>query len=128
MKIDFRCLLAIALSMAAGIVFADAPGPLAPADDKLDYMLSSWEGRTRDELQQVWGRELEVQRRGGNKVHVFERTVKVRASVFSGISIYNGGLKCMAYFEVDDEGVIVRTARRGGGKECWNAFRRNEPR
>lgn len=119
-------LLALFASAAAS---ADEPGPLAPPDDKLDYLLSTWRGKSLDSLRGVWGKEAEIRRRGDNAVHVFERRVKVRASILGNISIYNGpGLECVALFEVNPENEIVRVTRRGGGRDCWNAFRRNEPR
>jgi hypothetical protein len=106
---------------------AQEPGPMAAPNEKLDYLLSSWRGKSLEDLRGVWGREEEIQLRRGNRVFVFERRVKVRAGLF-GVSVYaNGGLRCVAQFEVNDADEIVRTSRQGGGQECWNALRRYEP-
>ncbi len=124
-----RVLMLLAAAASGPATLADEPGPLASPDTKLDYLLSSWRGRSLEELRQVWGKEAEIRPRGDNSVHVFERRIKVRASILGSISVYNGGgLACIAQFEVDPDEKIVRATRRGGGRECWNAFRRNEPR
>lgn len=120
---------ALLLLGAAGTAPADEPGPLAPPDEKLDYLLSTWRGKSLEDLRRVWGKEAEIRPRGNNAVHLFERRIKVRASILGSVSIYNGpGIQCIALFEVNGDNEIVRVTRRGGGRDCWNAFRRNEPR
>lgn len=101
-------------------------GPESPTD-KLDDLLGRWRGQTLEHLHAVWGREEAIELRAGNSVYVFERRIKVRASPFA-ISVYpNGGLRCVARFEVDGNHQIVRTTRLGGGRDCWNAFRKLAP-
>jgi len=122
--------LALALAAAALVgpgAFADEPGPFASADEKLDHLLASWRGQSLEALHAVWGREQELTQRGRNRVFVFERRIKVRASPF-GVSVFGGdGLKCAARFEVSDSDEIVRAARQGGGQQCWNALKRYAP-
>lgn len=107
---------------------AQQPGPLASPHDKLDHLFSTWQGKSLDRLHEVWGREQSVDLRRGNRVFVFERRVKVRAGAL-GVQVFgNGGLRCVAQFEVDDKNQIVRTYWQGGGaQECWGALRRYEP-
>jgi hypothetical protein len=121
-------MLSAMLACLAPLAAAQDPGPLATPTEKLDYLLTSWRGKALEDLLGVWGREESIERRGANQVYVFERRVKVRAGVF-GVAVYgNGGLRCVARFEIDaDSKRVVRTTRQGGGQECWNAFRRNEP-
>jgi hypothetical protein len=107
---------------------AQQPGPLASANEKLDHLFESWQGKSLDRLHAVWGREKSVDLRRGNRVFIFERHVKVRAAGF-GVAIFSGsGLQCVGQFEVDEKNEIVRTWWRGGGaQECWGALRRYEP-
>lgn len=119
--------LALAAAALAGAAFADEPGPFASADEKLDYLISSWRGQSLEALRAVWGREEELTQRGRNRVFVFERRVKVRANPF-GVSVFGGGgLRCAARFEVNDADQVVRATRQGGGQECWNALKRYAP-
>jgi len=119
--------LALATVLVATAAFAaDEPGPFASPDEKLDYLLASWRGETLEALQKAWGRETELGQRGRNRVFVFERRVKVRASPF-GVSVFAGdGMRCVARFEVNDDDKVVRASRQGGGQECWNALKRYE--
>jgi hypothetical protein len=115
------------LAFAPNALADDEPGPLASPNEKLDYLLSRWRGKTLEQLHAVWGREKEVTLRRPNRVYVFERRVKVRGGAF-GVTVFSGGgLRCRARFEVDDANEIVRTSREGGGQECWGALRRYEP-
>lgn len=116
------------LSVGGNVVADDEPGALASPTDKLNYMLSTWKGKTLEQLQDVWGGEEMVERRGGNRVYVFERRVKLRAGVL-GVTVFGeqGGLRCVAKFEVDAEDKIVRVTRQGGGQDCWNALRKYDP-
>jgi hypothetical protein len=116
----------LATCLAAYLACGAAVAQTTPTE-KLDAMLSSWRGHTLEELQDVWGREESIERRGGNKVYVYERRVKVRANVF-GVTVHgNGGLRCVARFEVDEQSKIVRTSRQGGGQDCWSALRKLDP-
>jgi hypothetical protein len=111
-----------------GDLAAQPPGPLASPNEKLDHLFGSWQGKSLDRLHEVWGREKSVDLRRGNRVFVFERHVKVRATGF-GVNVFGGsGLQCLGQFEVDDKNQIVRTWWQGGGaQECWGALRRYEP-
>jgi hypothetical protein len=124
---SFHLAIATGLFAFAPGAFADeAPGPLASPNEKLDYLLSRWRGKTLDELHDVWGREKALTLRRPNRVYVFERRVKVRGGAF-GVTVFSGGgLTCRARFEVDDADEIVRASREGGGQECWGALRRYE--
>lgn len=123
----FAAALALAVQ-AADRALADEPGPLAAPSDKLDYLLRSWRGHSIDELKSVWGKPADIEPHGDRKVYVFERRVKVRPGIF-GVSVYpNGGLRCVARFDADAAGKILRTSRQGGGQDCWNQFRKLEPR
>jgi hypothetical protein len=128
MKLSARLLALLICVATIDCAFADEePGALATPDEKLDYLLRSWRGKTLDELRAVWGREASVEPRGETQLYIFERRVKVRVSPFGGVSIYGpDGLRCVARFAVDSGGTIVRTSRVGGGQECWNQFRRYE--
>jgi hypothetical protein len=108
--------------------FADEPGALASPTEKLDYLLSTWKGKSLEQLHDTWGHEESVERRGTHQVFVFERRVKVRLGLGS-ITVHGeqGGLRCVAKFEVDDEISIVRATRLGGGQDCWNLFRKYDP-
>ncbi len=118
-------ILAATLSYAA-----DRPGPFASSDKKLDYLLDTWTGRSLETLGTVWGKETTSRPRGPNQTYVYERTSRTRAdlSIFSGkVSVSTEDIVCTASFEVDGENTIVRITRQGGGKDCWNLFRRYEP-
>ena len=109
---------------------ADKPGPFAGPDVKLDYLLSTWKGRTLDELKSVWGRHSRVIKRGRNDAYVYEQTSKVRtgASIFTGqVKVDTGAVTCAAFFEINDADEIIWTARNGGGKPCWNMFKKKKP-
>jgi hypothetical protein len=126
-----RTPLAIALvfvALLARPAAADEPGPFATPTDKLDYLLRSWRGHKVEELQTVWGKHSAIEPHGDHKIYVFERRVKVSAGVF-GVAVHpNGGLRCVARFDVNAAGEIVRTSRQGGGSDCWSQFRKYEPR
>ncbi len=119
--------LLIYFSLLGGLP-AQQSGPLASANEKLDHLFGSWEGKSLDRLHEVWGREKSVDLRRGNRVFIFERHVKVRAAGL-GVAIFGGsGLQCVGQFEVDETDKIVRTWWQGGGaQECWGALRRYEP-
>jgi hypothetical protein len=118
----------IAAAVLGGQAAAEEPGPFATPTDKLDHLLRSWRGRNLEELTSVWGKQSAIETRGDRKIYVFERRVKVRAGVF-GVSVYpNGGLRCVARFEANPAGEIVRTSRQGGGADCWSQFRKYAPR
>ena len=109
---------------------ADKPGPFASSDKKLDYLLETWNGRSLETLGAVWGKETASRPRGPNQTYVYERTSRTRAdlSIFSGkVSVSTEDITCTASFEVDNANTIVRVTRQGGGKECWNLFKRYEP-
>ncbi len=116
----------LGLSFAVG---AQQPDRLASTEEKLTYLLSSWRGKSLDELREVWGREKEVEQRNGNRVLVYEDRVKVRVNPF-GFSVSPGAagtVRCAVRFEIDAENKVVRAARRGGAPDCWDAYKRNEP-
>jgi hypothetical protein len=60
-------------------------------------------------------------------VLVYEKRVKVRATL-GGIAVHpNGGARCVVRFLISDADEVQRVARQGGGSECWNVWRANEP-
>ena len=102
----------------------------ASSDDKLDYLLETWNGQSFETLGTVWGKETTSQSRGPNQAYDYERTSRTRTnlSIFDGnISVSTEDITCTASFEVDNANTIVRVTRQGGGKECWNLFKRYEP-
>lgn len=107
---------------------ADKPGPFASSDKKLDYLLGTWGGRALEELNTVWGRETARTPRGENQTYAYERTSRSRASVsiFGQAAVSTNDIVCTASFEVDDKNTIVRVSRKGGGKNCWDLFKRYE--
>lgn len=108
-------------------VRAQEPGPLATPTEKLDYLLSRWRGQPVAHVREVFGREDDTEMRGSNPVLVYEKRIKVRATL-GGIAVHpNGGLRCVVRFLVSDTEEVLRVARQGGGAECWNAWRRYEP-
>lgn len=108
-------------------VGAQEPGPLATPTEKLDYLLSRWRGQPVAHVREVFGREDDTEMRGSNPVLVYEKRIKVRATL-GGIAVHpNGGLRCVVRFLVSDTEEVLRVARQGGGAECWNAWRRYEP-
>ena len=114
-------LLVVLGGSGAGALAAQAPGPLATPTERLDYLLSTWRDR------EVWGREAETEMRGANPVLVYEKRIKIRPTL-GGIAIRpNGGARCVVRFLISDTEEVVRVARQGGGADCWNAWRRNEP-
>ena len=119
----FLCLLAVT---AYG---QDKPGPFASPDTKLNYLQESWEGRTLQELKAVWGNESSVSQRGQYQAYAYEYTSRVRPgiSIFGEIQVSTGAISCTIFFEVGNDETIERVSRNGGGKVCWNHFRRNEP-
>ena len=126
-KSAIKLCVCLALCAAGGFALAQEPGPTATPTEKLDYLFKSWRGHSLEDLHDIWGKESSIEQHGDNKVYVFERRVRVRANAF-GVAVYgNGGLRCVARFEIDVEGKIVRTSRQGGGKDCWNALRKYEP-
>ena len=122
---DLACVLATCLLCApAG---AQEPGPLAAPAEKLDYLLSRWRGQSVEHVREVFGREDDTEMRGSNPVLVYEKRIKVRATL-GGFAVHpNGGLRCVVRFLISDSEEVVRVARQGGGAECWNAWRRYEP-
>jgi hypothetical protein len=109
--------------------FGQEPGVFASPEEKLDYLLDTWRGHTLEELGRIWGPESETRSNRGNTVYVYTHVTRRRTgfSPLSGtITVSRGNVACEALFEVDAEGRILRVARRGGGKTCWNAFRRRE--
>ncbi len=122
--------LCLGLLLSTVVYAADKPGPFASSNTKLDYLLDTWKGSNLDELGTVWGRETSNQPRGEYQAYRYERTSQTRAgfSILSGqVSVSTDDIVCSATFEVDGEGMIVRVSRQGGGKECWNLFKRYEP-
>ena len=121
-------LLAGILSMTLAYA-ADKPGLFASSDKKLEYLLESWNGRSLEALAAVWGKETTSRPRGPFTAYVYERTSRTRGglSILTGeISVSTDDIVCTASFEVDDEDTIVRVTRQGGGKDCWNLFKRYE--
>jgi len=109
---------------------ADKPGPFASSDKKLDYLLQTWGGRSLEALGAIWGKETSTRLRGDNQIYVYERTSSSRASVsiFGGqVSASTDDIVCTTSFEVDSENTIIRVTRQGGGKNCWDLFKRYEP-
>ena len=53
---------------------ADKPGPFASSDEKLDYLLETWNGRSLETLGTVWGKETTSRPRGLNQTYVYERS------------------------------------------------------
>jgi hypothetical protein len=118
----------VLLSLSQEPLLAQAPGRGAGPDERLDYLLQSWQGRQFDELRSVWGRETQRRTRGANSVYVYEVRNRVRASMLSGqVSIHPDTLVCTVLFDVDDTDTIVRTGRTGGGRTCWRTFRNRTP-
>jgi hypothetical protein len=110
-----------------GPLAAQKPGPLATPTEKLDYLLATWRGQPVVHVREVWGREDDTEMRGANPVLVYEKRVKVRATL-GGIALYpNGGLRCAVRFLIGDTEEVLRVARQGGGAECWNLWREYEP-
>jgi hypothetical protein len=110
-------------------VGAEKPDRLASTEEKLTYLLSSWRGKSLDDVHKVWGREKDVEQRNGNRVLVYEHRVKVRVNPF-GFSVAPGAagaVQCAVRFEIDADDKVIRAARRGGAPECWDAYKRNEP-
>jgi hypothetical protein len=106
---------------------AQEPGPLATPTAKLDYLLSKWRGQSVARVREVFGREDDTEMRGSNPVLVYEKRVKVRATL-GGIAVHpNGGLRCVVRFLISDTEEVLRVARQGGGAECWNIWRDYEP-
>jgi hypothetical protein len=121
----FAYVFAACLSSAPAI--AQAPGPLATPTAKLDYLLSRWRGQPVAHVREVFGREDDTEMRGSNPVLVYEKRIKVRATL-GGIAVHpNGGLRCVVRFLIGDTEEVLRVARQGGGAECWNAWRDYEP-
>ena len=108
---------------------ADKPGPFASSDKKLDYLLQTWGGRSLEALSAVWGKETSTRLRGDNQTYVYERISRSRAnvSIFGQASVSTDDIVCTASFEVDSENTIIRVTRLGGGKNCWDLFKRYEP-
>lgn len=122
---SWACAFAACLSFAP--LAAQEPGPLATPTEKLDYLLSRWRGQPVARVREVFGREDDTEMRGGNPVLVYEKRVKVRATL-GGIAVHpNGGLRCVVRFLISDTEEVSRVARQGGGAECWNAWRKYEP-
>ena len=88
----------VCCALAAGELVAQAPGPLATPTERLDYLLSQWRGQTA--------------------AHVREGQVTIHPG---------GRLLCVVRFLIDDAEKVARTARQGGGQECWEQWRRYEP-
>jgi len=117
----------VCCALAAGELAAQAPGPLATSSERLDHLLSQWRGQTVARVREVWGREQETEMRGQSPVLVYEKRVKVRPG-FGQVTIHpGGGVLCVVRFLIDDAEKVARTARQGGGQECWEQWRRNEP-
>lgn len=122
---SLACALAVGLSCAP--LAAQEPGPLATPTAKLDHLLSRWRGQSAAHVREVFGREDETEMRGSNPVLVYEKRVKVRATL-GGIAVHpNGGLRCVVRFLISDTEEVLRVARQGGGAQCWNAWREYEP-
>lgn len=122
---SLACALAACFSSAP--LGAQEPGPLATPTEKLDYLLSRWRGQPVARVREVFGREDDTEMRGSNPVLVYEKRVKVRATL-GGIAVHpNGGLRCVVRFLINDTEEVSRVARQGGGAECWNAWRKYEP-
>ena len=120
-------LLVVLGGSGAGALAAQAPGPLATPTERLDYLLSTGRGQSVARVREVWGREAETEMRGANPVLVYEKRIKIRPTL-GGIAIRpNGGARCVVRFLISDTEEVVRVARQGGGADCWNAWRRNEP-
>lgn len=103
------------------------PGPFATPTEKLDHLLSKWRGQPVSRVREVWGREDDTEMRGTNPVLVYEKRIKVSATL-GGFSVRpNGGLRCVVRFLISDTEEVLRVARQGGGAECWNAWREFEP-
>ena len=126
MKVAILGAAMLAMNLAAA---QDKPGPFASSDTKLDYLIASWARQNFETLGRVWGRETSTLTRGENQVYLYERTSRARAgiSIFGQATVSTSDIVCTASFEVDNEGAIVRATRRGGGRECWNLFKRYEP-
>lgn len=121
----FPVMFGLAVSAAA---LGDEPGLLAAPDEKLDHLLESWRGHSLTDLRRTWGRQTAIRPRGPNELYSYEARVRVRASILTGqVSVYQDGLVCTAWFEVDPGGTILRVTRQGGGRECWRAFRKRTP-
>ena len=122
---SLACALAACFSFAP--LGAQEPGPLATPTEKLDYLLSRWRGQSVARVREVFGREDDTEMRGSNPVLVYEKRVKVRATL-GGFAVHpNGGLRCVVRFLISDTEEVSRVARQGGGAECWNAWRKYEP-
>lgn len=122
---SLACALAACFSL--GPLGAQEPGPLATPTEKLDYLLSRWRGQPVARVREVFGREDDTEMRGSNPVLVYEKRVKVRATL-GGIAVHpNGGLRCVVRFLISDAEEVSRVARQGGGAECWNVWRKYEP-
>lgn len=94
---------------------------------RLDALLASWRGQTAEHLREVWGREQSSETRGNNTVLVYEKRQRVRATL-GGIAVSpNGGSRCVVRFEIGAANEVLRTARQGGGQECWSQWRGLDP-
>lgn len=94
---------------------------------RLDALLASWRGQTAEHLREVWGREQSTEPRGNNTVLVYEKRQRLRATL-GGIAVSpNGGSRCVVRFEIGAANEVLRTARQGGGQECWSQWRGFEP-
>lgn len=130
MKVLLGLSISVLLILSPPAGADDEPGPLASADKKLDYLITSWEGRTLKELRSVWGRESDLRERSSSRaLYVFEQTVGGRASVnaLGQFRIPTNRVTCRASFEVENGVSIVAATRRGNAKTCWGVFKRNAP-
>jgi hypothetical protein len=97
------------------------------ANQRLDALLASWRGQSAEHLREVWGREQSTERRGENTVVVYEKRKRVSATL-GGIAVTpNGGARCVVRFEISAANEVLRTARQGGGQECWSVWRGLDP-
>jgi len=123
------CFLAVIVVAAAPSFADEPPGVTAPDREKLEYLFSSWHGRSLEELRAVWRREESIERRGDTETYLFERGRRGPAIGLGGIRVVGRGtILCQAYFRMGLEGVVTRATWRGpSADECWSLFREHTP-
>jgi hypothetical protein len=111
----------VTLAFAASGLAQETP------NQRLDALLAKWRGQTAEHLREVWGREQSTEKRGDNTVVVYEKRKRMTATL-GGIAVTpNGGARCIVRFEIGAANEVLRTARQGGGQECWSVWRGLEP-
>lgn len=105
--------------LAGGLVIAVGCATTA----KFEQALSSWEGRHVNDLVDDLGYPTRTMDAfSGNTVYIYERrgsfrTAETTTEIYGGTTMTSGGqdvqLRCDAFFEIRDDGIIVRTSYSG---------------